>query len=286
MQPPYPSFTPTWRNDVYPAIDPTQPELSQAGKTVIITGAGSGIGRETAIAFATAGAKHVALLGRTSSTLLETQKLISESSTTASVYPVDVTDEARVKKVAEAVGNWDILILNAGHISAPAYIAQSSVDEYWKNYETNVKSILIAASAFFPTAVPSGAAVYAVTAGALVMPPKMTAGLSGYLTSKLAQIKIMEYLAVENPNMFFSTVHPGMIDTGIFRASGASPESLPMDTAKLPAHFFVWLSQPKNKYLNGRFIWANWDVEELEKKAAEIENSTDLTIGYQGWPFT
>jgi hypothetical protein len=42
MQPPYPSFTATWHNDTYPAIDPTQAELSQAGKTVIITGAVSG----------------------------------------------------------------------------------------------------------------------------------------------------------------------------------------------------------------------------------------------------
>ncbi|KAF1953536.1 hypothetical protein CC80DRAFT_551184 [Byssothecium circinans] len=54
MEPPYPCPTATWHNDTYSAIDPSKPELSQKGKTVVITGAGSGIGRETAIAFAKA----------------------------------------------------------------------------------------------------------------------------------------------------------------------------------------------------------------------------------------
>lgn len=39
MQPPYPSITPTWHNDTYPAIDPSNDELSQQGKTIVITGA-------------------------------------------------------------------------------------------------------------------------------------------------------------------------------------------------------------------------------------------------------
>jgi len=39
MKPVFPSPTPTWHNDTYPAIDPTLPNLSHAGQTVIITGA-------------------------------------------------------------------------------------------------------------------------------------------------------------------------------------------------------------------------------------------------------
>lgn len=39
MQPPLPSVTPTWRNDTYEAISPSRPELSAAGKTVIVAGA-------------------------------------------------------------------------------------------------------------------------------------------------------------------------------------------------------------------------------------------------------
>jgi len=156
-----------------------------------------------------------------------------------------------------------VLVLNAGYISGPAPISKAPLDDYWKNYETNVKSIVILAKAFFPSANPARAAVLAVTAGAIVLPTKQVIGLSGYLCSKLAQIKTLEFLAAENPNMFFSSVHPGMIETDIFLKSGATPDMLPMDTAKLPAHFMVWLSQPEAQFLNGRFVWANWDADEL-----------------------
>ena len=162
MEPPFPSPTPTWHNDVYPAIDPTRPNLSHAGQTVIITGAvsvlsfspksneplsievdvtcageqGSGIGRETAIAFAAADAKHIVLIGRSESTLTETQQLIP-SSCKCSVFPADVTDQAGIEKVAQTVGTWDVLILNAGYISTPAPVVKASLDDYWKNYEVD-----------------------------------------------------------------------------------------------------------------------------------------------------
>ena len=53
----------------------------------------------------------------------------------------------------------------------------------------------------------------------------------------------------------------------------------------MEAHFLVWLTQPKNKFLQGRMVWANWDVEELSARSEEIANSTLLTVGYNGWPF-
>lgn len=91
---------------------------------------------------------------------------------------------------------------------------------------------MIAAQAFLPTANPARASILGVTAGAMALPTKQVAGLSGYLVSKLAQMKIMEYLAVENPNLFTASMHPGMVDTLIFRRSGATPDMLPMDTGQ------------------------------------------------------
>jgi NAD(P)-dependent dehydrogenase (short-subunit alcohol dehydrogenase family) len=89
---------------------------------------------------------------------------------------------------------------------------------------------VIAAQSFAPTANPTTAAIYALTAGALVFPAKTTAYLSGYISSKFAQIRLIEYLAAENPNLFCVSVHPGMVDTEIFRGSGANKDELPMDT--------------------------------------------------------
>jgi len=71
-----------------------------------------------------------------------------------------------------------------------------------------------------------------VPGGSIVFPTAVTAGLSGYLVSKLALIKTVEYLAVENPELNVTAVAPGMVDTAIFRGSGATPDTpmVNMDT--------------------------------------------------------
>jgi NAD(P)-dependent dehydrogenase (short-subunit alcohol dehydrogenase family) len=151
-------------------------------------------------------------------------------------------------KVAQSVGTWDVLVLNAGYISTPAPIAKAPLEDYFQNYEarstkvdstvitdrsqTNVKSIVVAATTLLPKANPVRAVVLAVTAGAICFPTKQVIGLSGYLVSKLAQIKTIEFLAAENPNIFACSVHPGMIETKMFLKSGATPDMLPMDTGE------------------------------------------------------
>ena len=53
----------------------------------------------------------------------------------------------------------------------------------------------------------------------------------------------------------------------------------------LPASFSVWLASPEARFLKGKFLWANWDVEELQSQANEVELSTQLSIGLIGWPW-
>ncbi|KAK1092522.1 hypothetical protein LTR48_004178, partial [Friedmanniomyces endolithicus] len=77
MKPPYPSLTSEWHDKTYPAIDPKRPELSAKGKTIVISGGGSGIGRGIAQAFALAGASAIAILGRRQALLEETKLLIA-----------------------------------------------------------------------------------------------------------------------------------------------------------------------------------------------------------------
>ena len=100
---------------------------------------GSGIGRETAIAFANANAKRIILIGRTESTLTETrnQVMVSAPATSCSICRADVTDEEAIYAVAEEVGTWDVLVLNAGYLPEPAPITKTSIQEYWKTYEVS-----------------------------------------------------------------------------------------------------------------------------------------------------
>ena len=135
-----------------------------------------------------------------------------------------------------------------------------------------------------PTANPH-AAIVGVTSGMSGLPSTMLPGLSGYISSKLAAVKLLEFLAAENPNVFVASLHPGMVETDIFNKSGAKKEMLPMDTVQLPAHFTVWLTSPEARFLNGRCVFANWDVEELKAQATEIGRGSMMTTGIVGWPY-
>ncbi|KAI0095755.1 short chain dehydrogenase [Nemania sp. FL0031] len=285
MQPPYPSLTPTWHNDVYPAIAYTNPKVSHNGEVVIVTGAGSGIGSESAVAFATAGAKQLVLVGRDEFKLNNTaSKLAGIGDAKVSIVVADVTDEAAVKKVADSVENWNVLVHAAGYMNSPTHVRTADLDDYWKAYEINVKSIVILAKHLLPKASPN-ASVLSMVGGSIVFPTSMLAGLSGYLVSKLALAKTIEFLATENTNVFFAAVHPGMVETDLFRKSGATTDTLAMDTVNLSAGFLLWLTLPEAKFLNGRFVWANWDIDELKGMQEDITSGTKLTFGYNGFPF-
>lgn len=47
----------------------------------------------------------------------------------------------------------------------------------------------------------------------------------------------------------------------------------------------VWLASPEARFLTGKFVWANWDVDELKTRSKEIQETTLLNIQLGGWPF-
>lgn len=53
----------------------------------------------------------------------------------------------------------------------------------------------------------------------------------------------------------------------------------------LPASFHVWLASPEARFLKGRFLFTNWDVDELKARAEEIEKGSLYKIDLVGWPF-
>ncbi|KAF8856273.1 hypothetical protein BDZ45DRAFT_594436, partial [Acephala macrosclerotiorum] len=48
------------------------------------------------------------------------------------------------------------------------------------------------------------------------------------------------------------------------------------DVVGLLGDFCVWLASPEADFLNGRFVWANWDVEELKERKEEILGNPGL----------
>lgn len=117
-----PSLIKTWHKDTYTAIDHRfRPELRLEGKTAIISGGGSGIGRGLTKAFAGAGAAKVAILGRRDAVLQEAKTEVAESvsGTRIETCGVDIMDLAAVRGVATEIGAWDTLIANPDYLSEP-----------------------------------------------------------------------------------------------------------------------------------------------------------------------
>jgi NAD(P)-dependent dehydrogenase (short-subunit alcohol dehydrogenase family) len=83
------------------------------GKTALVTGAGRGIGRATALALAAAGAELI-LVSRTPSQLDEVAREIASQGGKAQALPFDVTDSAAVRDAFAGLGRLDILVNNAG----------------------------------------------------------------------------------------------------------------------------------------------------------------------------
>jgi NAD(P)-dependent dehydrogenase (short-subunit alcohol dehydrogenase family) len=95
------------------------------GKTALVTGAGRGIGRATALALATVGAELI-LVSRTKSQLDEVASEIASHGGKAQAVPFDVTDSAAVRDAFAAIGRLDILVNNAGLNRPPPFL---EVDE-------------------------------------------------------------------------------------------------------------------------------------------------------------
>ena len=110
-------------------------------KIALVTGAGSGIGRHTALALLKAG-YAVALAGRRIETLKATAKAAGVDASRILIVPTDVTDPASIKatfaKVKKTFGRLDVLFNNAG-ISAPDVNLEDLTYEQWKRVvDTNL----------------------------------------------------------------------------------------------------------------------------------------------------
>ncbi|WP_406286208.1 SDR family NAD(P)-dependent oxidoreductase [Streptomyces sp. NBC_00209] len=117
------------------------------GRSVLVTGGGSGLGRATALAFAAEGAS-VVVAGRTRAALDETVRLIEASGGTAAAVVADVTDSEQVRRlVGEAVGRFGglhIAVNNAGILRGSGPAADVSEEDWDAVLRTNVTGVWLA----------------------------------------------------------------------------------------------------------------------------------------------
>lgn len=122
------------------------------GKTALITGAGKGIGRATAIAFAKEGI-HLGLVGRTATNLENVAKKLAAYDVKVAIATADVSDNdsvmTAVEHIQSEVGQIDILINNAG-IGAFANFLDLSPAEFKKVIDVNLMGVYYVTRAVLP----------------------------------------------------------------------------------------------------------------------------------------
>lgn len=90
---------------------------------------------------------------------------------------------------------------------------------------------------------------------------------SSYSLSKLVQIQIQRFVGAENPNITAMSLHPGSVMTPITKPAFVK---FSLDTHELAGGAAVWLATEKAKFMNGRYMGANWSVDDLVAREKEI----------------
>ncbi|KAI9660433.1 MAG: hypothetical protein M1821_009783 [Bathelium mastoideum] len=270
------NFVPTIHHESYSFIDPSR--YSLAGKSVLITGANKGVGRAISLGYARAGASQIAVAARSSVSteeIFEAAKQAGRPKPHVLTVQLDVTDRKSTELAANVVerefGKLDILVNNAGYLGKWVPLVQSDPDDWWTNYEVNVKGVYLVSRGFIPLLLKSEfkTVVNITSAGAL----HSFKGASGYQSSKLAMLRFSEFLNVDygEEGLLAYSVHPGGVVTDLAKNMPAEmgPRLL-TDQAELPGETVPWLTHEKRDWLAGRYISATWDMSDLERRKDEI----------------
>ncbi|MDE3154444.1 MAG: glucose 1-dehydrogenase [Acidobacteriota bacterium] len=203
----------------------TNPDLSFADRSVVVTGASSGIGRATALAFARAGGA-VVLVGRQEQALEAVRHAIQQDGGRAALVVADVTAaEAPARIVGDAVaafGAVDVLVNAAGVIASGS--VESTSDHAWDAMlDVNLRATFRLMRAAAPQlALRRGAIVNVSSVAGLRAFP----GLLAYAVSKAAVDQLTRCAALDlaPSGVRVNAVNPGVVVTELHRRSGMADD--------------------------------------------------------------
>jgi NAD(P)-dependent dehydrogenase (short-subunit alcohol dehydrogenase family) len=236
-----------------------------AGKVALVTGGGSGIGRETALLFAAEGAR-VYVTDVDEGRARETVETIRAAGGTAESQRVDVTEEAQVDAMVrgcvERLGGLDCALNNAG-VSGPAGpLDQVSLGDWSRTLAVNLTGVFLCLKHEIPVMRGrGGGAIVNMSSGAGWI---ATPGLAPYCASKHGVLGLTKTAAVENARtgVRVNAVCPGSTDTPMLRGAMAQGEqvaamiraSMPIGRLGRPqeiAEAVVWLCSDRASLVTG-----------------------------------
>ncbi|KAI6779101.1 uncharacterized protein J7T54_007556 [Emericellopsis cladophorae] len=210
-----------YHKEPYPAISPTLPQLSQLGKTVIVSGGSSGIGFAIARSFVTAGAARVIILGRRRKYVESAAKTLNHEAgcDVAEGRAVDAYSLPAIEELwstLHAQGIYvHVLVLSASAYGIKSHILETTLEKTWGDFEANFLVNVSTIAAYMWTT---------------MAPDRPTYGLT-----KNAALALVQQIAKNsNPKeLQIVRFHPGGILTESARKEGYADGGFNFDDVKL-----------------------------------------------------
>ena len=237
-----------------------------AGRVVLVTGAGGGIGRAAALAYAEHGA-HVVLLGRTEAKLEAVFDLIEAGTETRPVVvPADLEhaseDAATIlyHAIRREYGRLDGILHNAGLLGPRTPIVEYPVPDWLEVMHVNVNAAFIITRALMPLLLESEDASVVFTSSGVGRRGRAEWG--AYAVSKFAVEGLAQVLAdetAETGRIRVNSLNPGATRTGMRAAAypDEDPETLPSPEEHMGLYLYL-MGQDSRGVTGRRFDAASW----------------------------
>ena len=237
-----------------------------AGRTVLVTGAGDGIGRVAALTYAEHGA-NVVLLGRTRAKLDAVFDAITASGKTKPLLvPADLlqVDEAAAEALAQGIrdeyGRLDGLLHNASLLGPRTTLVHYPVPAWLDVMQANVTAGFLLTRALLPLLHEAGDASIIFTSSGVGR--RGRAHWGAYAVSKFATEGMMETLAdevAETGRIRVNSLNPGATRTAMRAAAYPAEDPATLPTAEQHMALYLYLMGPDSRGVNGqRFDAATW----------------------------
>lgn len=268
-------------SDVYPFIDPrTSLKDAALGKSVLVTGAGTGIGKAIAEQFAVAGASCIIIAGRRAEPLEDTKASIALLSPTCQVFVrsgADVADRASVKNLMDGLPQIPEILVHSAAVSlSTAAVDESNPDWWLGDIDNNIRGMYMITTAYLNALKATGKTRARIINVGSIASWRYVHGRSSYAASKVAMNTFTEYIDREQQaagnDIRCVVMHPGGVLTNLIKNT-VVPEAIigrMTDKPELSGATAVYLSTERSNFLMGRFVLATWDMEELEKQKDKI----------------
>lgn len=246
-------------------------------KVVLVTGAGSGIGKSAALMLAREGA-FVGLLGRTAGELHEALDEIRRAGGDGIVLIADISDEPVMRTALETLwnvkGRLDVVVANAGINGTWAPIDDLKPEEFDQTIAVNLRGTYLTLHFAVPRLKQSGGGAIVVVSSINGTRTFTTPGATAYSATKAAQLAMVQQLALElgQHRIRINAVCPGAITTDIDDNTTIRHR----DKTRVPVHFpegdipltggepgqvdevaevIVFLASDRARHVSGSPIW-------------------------------